>query len=493
MGQLIPVMTKEINPGDIIKIRTEAMVKFAPMISPIMHDINVYFHYFFVPNRLLWSNWENFITGGPDGTLTPSMPQFFAGDVSGSNFRRGSLLDYLGVPSEARENTAAEIPVNALPLRAYHAIYNDYYRDENLMDEVDIMKDRDGYFDASEQEYQHLFQLHNRCWEKDYFTSALPWTQRGGEVLLPLGAGDVTLKRNLSQDSRQYLKNLRGDMAYGPVSGSNISGNTLAANDGTKNQQVVIDPNGTLEATVSAPTINDLRRANKVQEWLEISARGGNRYIEQIKAFFGVTSSDARLQRVEFLGGTKTPVMIGEVDQTSESSTTPQATQAGKGLSVSGGKTIKKSFEEHGIFMVIMSVMPRSAYFQGLPRMYSRFDKFDYLWPQFSNLGEQPVYNKEVYAKHSDPDGVFGYQSRYCEYKFMNNEVHGDFATERLWHWHMARNFSNSPNLNGSFVLCNPTDRIWAVTDQTYQHLWCNIYHDCSILTQLSKYGTPSL
>jgi hypothetical protein len=247
-------------------------------------------------------------------------------------------------------------------------------------------------------------------------------------------------------------------------------------------------------------TINDLRRSIKLQEWLEKNARGGARYIEQIFSHFGVKSSDARLQRVEFLGGGKTPVVISEVLQTSatqapEIAETPLASMAGHGISVGSTHEFTKFFEEHGIVMGIMSVMPKTAYQQGTPRMFTKFDKFDYYFPEFAHLGEQEIKNKEIYTTNDATynEGTFGYTPRYAEYKYRESRVCGDFRSN-LNFWHLGRIFSSAPNLNSAFVHPDPTtlNRIFAVTDDNTQHLWCQVYHDIKAIRPMPKFGVPS-
>lgn len=509
MGQLVPILCQEVVPGDSFRVNTEMMLRFAPMLAPIMHRVNVYTHYFFVPNRLLWNQWEDFITGGEDGTSVPVFPTL---NFNSRNMKKlltvGSLADYMGIPVVPDNVTPVNgMAVNALPFRAYQLIYNEFYRDQNLQDPVAINLNSGV---ATLVETDELCTLRNRAWEKDYFTSALPWAQRGGEVTLPL-SGDANVYYDSEVGSSQKLVSAEQGLP-GPVATKGIA-SKLSTGGGesylitqeslTETPDYVnIDPNGTLKADLSdvnSFTINELRRSAALQRWLERNARGGARYIEQILSHFGVRSSDARLQRPEYLGGGKSPVAISEVLQTSSTdSASPQANMAGHGMAVGRSHEFKKFFEEHGFIIGIMSVIPRSSYQQGLPRIFSKFDKFDYFFPEFAHLGEQEIKNRELYFSFENDgknEDLFGYTPRYAEYKFIPGSVHGDFRTN-LSFWHLGRIFSQRPNLNGDFVQVKPEtlDRIFAVNDEAATNkLWIQIYNDVKAIRPMPKFGTPML
>lgn len=500
MGQLIPIYVEDIVPGDKFRVRTEIMLRFAPMLAPIMHRVNVYTHFFFVPYRLLWKDWEDFITGGRTGTASPVFPRAVVTE-SGS-VPKGTLFDYLGYPA-GQPLPSNNISFSILPFLGYQLIYDQYYRDQNLESPVieHLLPWTSGVVQYNISQFSGgngVTALRRRAWEKDYFTSALPWAQRGGEVNLPFsGQAPVDWRVESSGQKIGVLGGVTGTGGTANLSSVNVSDATGAIPASTHLDASVDFSNA------SSVTINDLRRSIRLQEWLERNASGGARYIEQIFSHFGVKSSDARLQRAEFLGGGKTPVMISEVLQTSaafdvtpEMSTTPLASMAGHGISVGSTHEFTRFFEEHGLVFGIMSVMPKTAYQQGTPRMFTKFDKFDYYFPEFAHLGEQEIKNKEIYTTNDQTynEGTFGYTPRYAEYKFRESRVCGDFR-DQLNYWHLGRIFSSAPNLNNSFVKpdIESLNRIFAVQDDKTQHLWCQVYHNIKAVRPMPKFGTPMI
>lgn len=499
MGQLIPIYVEDIIPGDKFRVRTEVMLRFAPMLAPIMHRVNVFTHFFFVPYRLLWKDWEDFITGGKTGNASPIFPRYSV--TGGGSVNKGTLFDYLGFPA-GQSLPSDGISFSAMPFFAYNLIYDQYYRDQNLESPVieSALPFSSGLLQVTVSNFNGSsspFSLRYRAWEKDYFTSALPWAQRGGEVNLPFsGEAPVDWKIASSGAKLGELVGTTGTGGTGNLDSVSIGASTGPIPNSTRVNASVDFSNA------SSVTINDLRRSIKLQEWLEKNARGGARYIEQIFSHFGVKSSDARLQRAEFLGGGKTPVMISEVLQTSGSPTasgsaifdTPLASMAGHGISVGSTHEFTRFFEEHGLVMGIMSVMPKTAYQQGTPRMFTKFDKFDYYFPEFAHLGEQEIKNKELYTTNSRVynEGTFGYTPRYAEYKYRESRVCGDFR-DQLNYWHLGRIFSSAPNLNSTFVHPDSStlNRIFAVQDDKTQHLWCQIYHNIKAVRPMPKFGTP--
>lgn len=511
-GELVPIMCKPVVPGDKFRVNTEMLVRLAPLVAPMMHRVNVFTHYFFVPNRLVWNQWEDFITKGVDGTDTPAFPTLklpTTVDTANSHrlFGDGSLWDYLGLPSlnqignatfQTQSPNGVKAPagyeVSALPFRDYLLIYNEYYRDQNLASEIEFSRDG-GSIEAAIT--NPLLMLRRRAWEKDYFTSALPWVQRGPEVTVPVNGGGeipVEMKENFA------AQKITSYPDRNPITGSEIlyaSPSVLSYGQlGSIKGQALIEPdNFVVNTDQMGININDLRTSSALQRWFERNARSGSRYIEQILSHFGVRSSDARLQRPQFLGGGRVPVSVSEVLQTSSTDeTSPQANMAGHGISASVNHGFTRYFEEHGYIIGIMSIMPRTGYQQGVPRDFRKFDNMDFYFPEFAHLGEQEIKNEELYLSQYDTDnsGIFGYTPRYAEYKYSLNEAHGDFRGNMAF-WHLNRIFTEKPNLNTTFVECNPSNRVFATAETSDDKYWIQLYQDVKALRLMPKYGTPML
>nr|QJB20044.1 MAG: major capsid protein [Microvirus sp.] len=475
MGTLIPTMVLDCVPGDKFQIGCESLLRFAPLVSPMMHRVDVSMHYFFVPYRILWENWEKFITNTPlVGTTLPGFPIVRVND--GFNPGVGSLSDYLGIPPAP--GVGNDHSISALPYAAYQMICNDYYRDQNLMDEIDYK-----LVDGNNNANTDLFELRQRCWEHDYFTSALPFAQKGAAVQIPINPfEDLEVK---VQPTSTYAGTFAIDNADNPGQEAVvIPGDTTTPMSG--NLYVESSSLGS-----NPTTINDLRTANALQRWLEKMARGGSRYFEMIRNIFGTKSPDARLQRPEYITGTKSPVQISEVLNTA-GDTLPQGNMAGHGVSVTQGKYGKYRVQEHGVIMGIMSIMPKTAYQDGIHRMWNKIeDPFQYYSPDFDHLGEQEIQQKEVFAYTAESEDTFGYIPRFAEHKFMNSRVAGQFRST-LDFWHMGRKFATQPFLNEDFIKCDPTLRIFAVEDPEEHHMWCHIYHKVRAIRPMSKYSTPT-
>lgn len=479
MGELVPVMVQECIPGDTFQIAAESLIRFAPLISPVMHRMDVSIHYFFVPNRIVWENWSDFITAqATDETPVAPFVTISGFDLTDAQKR---FLDYMGIPPLDVSNPNY-VNLNALPLAAYQAIYNEYYRDQNLIPEVDY-KLIDGQQISTE-----FFKIRKRAWEHDYFTAALPFAQKGASVQIPLG--DVVLT---DPAPRPYWKTWIDPTV--PATGA-VTGEATLGQEGqvqVGGADALFDPNGSL--TVDSTSITDLRRAFKLQEWLEKNARAGTRYTENILAHFGVRSSDARLQRPEYITGVRSPIVIsevvnttGQVNQPGDEPGLPQGNMAGHGIGVAAGRFGKFFCEEHGYIIGIMSVMPKTAYQQGVPRHYIKFDPLDYYWPSFAHIGEQEVKNIEIYMEDQG-NGTFGYVPRYAEYKFTPNRVAGDFRTT-LNFWHLGRIFDTAPALNQEFIECVPSTRIFAVEDGS-DYLWCHVLNKVKAIRPMPKFGNP--
>lgn len=475
MGRLTPVLLQEVIPGDTFNIQSEVLVKLAPLLSPIMHRIDVTIHYFFVPNRIVWNQWEDFITGNTE----PAFPV-----IEPFSLLPSSLGDYLGLPVGPGITAARGLP-SAIPFAGYQKIFNEYYRDENLVPELTTGTVVDG-LNADMQ----LLNIRQRAWRKDYFTASLPFAQKGNAVLLPLSFSDVPV--NFSSAYTPFRK-----------AGSLFSPSIGAAGFGSVPSDALLDGSGTplsIQANATADTsaltgnttINEFRRAIRLQEWLERNARGGSRYIESILSHFGVKSSDKRLQRPEFIGGFKEPIVISEVLQTSATTTTPLAQQGGHGISVGGGRNQQYYAEEHGYIFGIMSILPQTAYQQGMPKHWSKHNKFDFYWPSFANLGEQEVKNREIYYGATGNDDTFGYVPRYAEYKFNPSRVSGAFRSS-LSYWHLGRIFASAPVLNESFINCDASKRIFAVTSQGVDSFYVHTYHRIHARRKMPIFGVPTI
>jgi len=449
MGELIPINLIEALPGDSIQATTSALLRCAPMLAPPMHPVRVRIHHWFVPFRLIWDNWENFITGGPDGLDASVFPT-----KAGFACAQGSLANYLGLP-------IATLPaVSALPFRAYNLIWNEWYRDEDLQTKLAIST-ADGVDATTSMALQYC------AWEKDYFTSSRPWEQKGPAVTIPLTGTAPAVTNNLAiQLTGQGLTNSSMTM----TSGNDVlkaSGNATSA--GTMKFGAQSGLQVDLSGAAAGITINALRQSNAIQRFEEARARYGSRYTEYLRAL-GVRSSDARLQRPEYLGGGVSTIQFSEVLQTAADGTNPVSTLRGHGITAMRSNRYRRFFEEHGYVMTLCSILPKTIYMNGIQRTWNRRTKYDFWQKELQNLGQQAILNKEIYAASGTPDGTFGYQDRYDEYRRQWSRVTGEFATSVLDYWHFARSFASAPALNSTFVTANVPERPFAstITDTIY-------------------------
>lgn len=490
-GELVPVGLTEVLPGDTIQQATSALVRVSPLLSPVMHPVHVRIHHWFVPHRLVWNNgeddsWESFITGGPDGMDASTFPTITFGGGSGAAV--GSLADYLGVPTGVNN-----IEVSALPFRAYALIFNEWYRDQDLV--TPLVIDKTGGADTTTNTT-----LQNSAWEKDYFTSARPWTQKGPAVSIPLSGDaplsateapvvglntDITFSNESDGTARifrtQNSSTIRTGLGSQPsADGDARWGATALEADLTG---IEADLSG-----VTAADVNDLRLAFALQRYEEARARYGSRYTEYLR-YLGVRSSDARLQRPEYLGGGKQTIQFSEVLATAETGTSVDVGDLkGHGIGAVRSNRYRRFFEEHGYVLTFMTVKPKTVYAQGLFRHWNRRTKEDFWQRELQHIGQQEVLNKEVYAGAASPNGVFGYQDRYDEYRRTESRIGGEFRST-LNFWHMARIFGSEPALNADFVEADPTTRIYA-TGASADNLWCMVNHSIQARRLVAKTGT---
>lgn len=483
MGELVPIALMEVLPGDSIQHMTSALVRASPMLAPLMHPVNCRIHHWFVPHRIIWEDWEDFITGGPDNEDTSVFPTISSGE---GGFAVGSLADYLGVPP-----SVPNLSVSALPFRAYALIYNEWYRDQDLVNPL-VIDETSGPDTTTNTAMQNV------AWEKDYFTTCRPWPQKGPDITLPLGSvapikglGIVDTQSN-SASSAVLATSAADDWnsSASVSSGFRVQLQSAAAASPTNRPQIFADL-----SQATAASINQLREAFALQKYAEARSMFGSRYTEYLR-YLGVRSSDARLQRPEYLGGGKNTLQISEVLQTGpqlddEDAYTGVGNLKGHGIGALRSNRYRRFFEEHGYIISILSVKPKTMYVQGLSRTWNRRIKEDFFQKEFQHIGQQEVQYKELYAAHSTPDGTFGYQDRYDEYRRMESGVAGQFRTTELDFWHMARIFGTPPELNGDFITSVPTRRIFADQDPDSDILWIMAQHSVQARRLVHKTGTP--
>lgn len=474
-GELVPCGLLEVLPGDTIQQATSLLVRASPLLAPIYHPIHATIHHWFVPHRLVWEDFEDFITGGPDGLNASVFP------TKTLNASVGQLADYLGFP------TGVTIAGSALPFRVYNLIWNEWYRDQDLQTAqvVNITSGNDNTTPSS---------LLNRNWEKDYFTSARPWEQKGPAITIPIGTTAPVITTGATPLLTNSL-NTNIPFAMGNDGGAASTQLRLGAGSTGSSANVNTQFGSTTGlqanlASASAVTINILREALALQRFEEARARYGSRYVEYLR-YLGIRSSDARLQRPEYLGGGKQTIQFSEVLQTAPTTSGSAAgvgALKGHGIASLRSNRYRRFFEEHGYVISLFSIRPRTMYVQGLPRTWNRRTKEDFFQKELQHIGQQEVLNKEVYAAHTTPEGIFGYQDRYDEYRRAESTIGGEFRSTTLDFWHQARIFASDPALNSTFVSCVPTERNFA--SSATDVYWIMANHHIQARRQVAASGT---
>ncbi len=518
-GDIVPFFLEEVLPGDTFNVKSSKVVRMQTLLTPMMDNVYLDTYYFFVPNRLVWKHWKEFNGENTESAWIPEtkyeVPQITA--PAGTGWAVGTIADYFGIPTGV-----SGLSVSALPFRAYALIMNEWFRDQNLSDPLVVPDDdatvagvNTGTFvsDVAKGGKPYIAAKYH-----DYFTSCLPSPQKGPDVTIPVASGGnlpvVPLSANtdhsLSTAGLKWLN--RGDGSLVSPSMATLVGINNGGNStGSSYENSYRPPAGDIypgnlwavsTGEVQSATINQLRLAFQIQKLYERDARGGSRYIEILKSHFGVTSPDARLQRPEYLGGNRVPININQVIQqsgTGSGSATPQGTVVGMSQTTDSHADFIKSFTEHGFIIGVMVARYDHTYQQGLDRLWSRKDRFDYYWPVFANIGEQAVKNKEIYAQgNAEDDQVFGYQEAWADYRYKPNRVTGEMRSayaQSLDVWHLADDYSSRPSLSDSWIREDKTniDRVLAVTSANSNQFFADIYVQNRATRPMPMYSVPGL
>lgn len=511
----VPTVVEEILPGDRYVVHSELFCRLQPMVAPVFNQMKISQHSFFVPLRTINRHFAEFMFNNRTGDYNQVLPYLTYGDLYAYMYNGnlsvdtrvnvGRLCDYMGLSSKCQSSTtglswlqtwaqnnswmnSSTIRFNIAPFLAYTKVWSEYFRDQNTqvdpferfkeLTSLDVMDLTGSLASLSRANKNYIFSLfctlRPRAWAHDRFTSALPWAQRGPEVLLPV--------------------NVSGQVDFeGPDNGG-----VLNANWSTSGQEFVAgtdnDPiSGTFDGANFSTTINEFRRAERLQRWYENSARGGTRPNEATLAHWGIRTPDATLDRAEFLGGSMQPIVVSDVAQTSETTqNSPLGTLGGKATSYKPGRLCKAFFTEHGFLFVLSSALCRANYSQGMDKMFSRMQRDEYAWPEFANLGEEPVFTKEIDTQHSAEDDVFGYVPRYSDYKSAVNRISGDFKTS-LAFWTQIREFANKPELNEAFLFSDPSLAPFAVSNPYTDLILCTANYNIKASRLLPFYGVPTI
>lgn len=494
LGYLYPVNLTEVLPGDSVQLSTSVFLRLAPMVVPVMHPVYMHLSNFFVPSRILWDGFEDFITGGPDGTDTSVLPKV---TLNVTNSPVGSLADAFGIPVQMLKDVKT-FSVNSLPFIAYYMIWNEYFRDQDLNEAIDLSTITGAPSSLS---------LLRPSWAKDYFTTARPWPQKGPDVSVPVNltaagepsitatttispSGDPTFQRKYGDADLGALRYTFGSVGAPIINESNLQDSLTWVDPALSAVTNINYSSGNPE--LGSVNINDLREAFALQRFEEHRSMFGSRY-EDLLRYLGVRPQDARLQLPEYLGGFSAPVQFSEVLQTSSDvERSGVGDMYGHGIGATKGRRIRRFIPEHGYIMSLLTVRPIPVYSQGLERLWSKGNRFDFWQKEYEHIGQQEIRNSEVYADGdtAQDKATFGYQNRYDEYRRGVNIITGEFRTNQDY-WTMARIFASRPTLNGDFVSCMPTDRIFQVNEQNSDQCYAMVKNNIIAKRLVSKNGNP--
>lgn len=528
-GDIVPFYLEEVLPGDTFNVKTSRVVRMQTLLTPMMDNVYLDTYYFFVPNRLVWDHWKEFCGENTESAWIPeteyAMPQITAPD---GGWNIGTIADYFGIPTGV-----SGLSVSALPFRAYALIMNEWFRDENLQDPLVVPTDDSTVAGVNTNTYVTDVAKGGKpfvaCKYHDYFTSALPAPQKGPDVTIPIATpGPINIVGNgnglaLTDGTNLwnpalYNVNNTGSTRWYSMLPTDSSDRKVGVDAGSVYQSVGehkvvglatkeqlgsdLDKSGLIgfqSSVAQAATINQLRLAFQIQKFYEKQARGGSRYTEVIRSFFGVTSPDSRLQRPEYLGGNRVPINVNQVIQQSATASTPQGNVSGMSQTTDSHSDFTKSFTEHGFIIGVMVARYDHTYQQGLDRLWSRKDKFDYYWPVFANIGEQAIKNKEIYAQGTaEDDEVFGYQEAWAEYRYKPSRVTGEMrssAPQSLDIWHLGDDYETLPSLSAEWIQEDAAtiNRVLAVSSSVSNQFFADIYVRNLCTRPMPMYSIPGL